>query len=582
MRDPGFAEQKWHARRHRGEVKIDNMTMFSGFDDMLKPLYFWARETPYRPFLKEWRDDAGWETLTFHQALQSVERIAGSLASLVWSRDPPLLILAPNSIRHALITYACLAIGKPVAPISLQYGLKNSNPKRLDQILDTLGADAAYIDDPDQVPMAMRAIHARSIPTIGSKVYPGSVLFSELLEGNPYQASLPFERPAKLLLTSGSTGHPKAVVLTHEAIAANAAQVAACFHEPWQPVMYNCAPWSHSLGANAILHVSLHRGGTLYIDPGKPTASGIGKTIKAMKDVSPTFHNMVPAGWPLLIEALEADGELASSFFKDLRVMQYGGAALPTAVYYRVQKLAERTVGAAISFGSGYGATETGPTLCNVHWPNRLPGLIGLPIPGTQLRLKPVGDVYELWGKGPQLFSGYWSNGEISPPELDEEGYLNLGDSVGFVDAADPLKGLTFEGRLVENFKLMTGTFVQTGKLRVELLAALSELAAELVICGEGQGGLGLMVFPKVSGENHKDKLSALRKALQDWNENNHTSSRRIQRAMVLTKPPNPHHGEISEKGYLNQSKTRLMRASEIERLYADDPDAEILAFEKL
>ncbi|HMO44067.1 MAG TPA: AMP-binding protein, partial [Phenylobacterium sp.] len=285
-------------------------------------------------------------------------------------------------------------------------------------------------------------------------------------------------------------------IVAHRALALNSAQIAACFDDDEPPVMVNSAPWSHSLGANSILHMAATRGGTLYIDAGQPTAARFAETVRNLREIAPTYHNMVPAGWMLLVDELEKDAELARTFFSRLRLMQYGGASLGQDVSDRLQAVAVRTVGEKISFASGYGATETGPTACNVHWPNDRMGLIGLPVPGTAVKLVPAAGKLEFRVRGPQITPGYLGRPELSAQSFDEEGFYILGDAARLVDEDQPEEGLAFDGRISENFKLASGTFVPVGEVRTAAVSAVGGAVSDAVVCGEGQAALGLMFYP--------------------------------------------------------------------------------------
>jgi feruloyl-CoA synthase len=368
------------------------------------------------------------------------------------------------------------------------------------------------------------------------------------------------------------------VIGTHRNISLNSAQIAACFEDPEPPVMVNSAPWSHSLGANSILHMSLHRGGTLYIDSGQPTAGRFGETVRNLREVSPTYHNMVPAGWMLLVEQLEKDAGLAGRFFESVRVLQYGGAALGQAVADRIQAVAVRTVGEKISFASGYGATETGPTACNVHWENERMGLIGLPIPGTSVRLVPEAGKLDFRVKGPQISQGYLGQPELSARAFDDEGFYRIGDAARFVDADDPAQGMIFDGRLSENFKLASGTFVGVGDLRIAAIGAIGGAVTDAVVCGEGREAAGLLLYPNPQ-LGAAEVAAAVRQGLQAFNAQARGAGGRVARALVLPDAPDAAAGEITDKGYIAQSLARRRRAEAIDRLFADPPPSDVMVF---
>ncbi len=353
------------------------------------------------------RSGEGWRTVTFGEARDQVAAIAGGLLALGVVRAEPLLILSGNSIDHALISYAAMSKRMPVAPVSPQYGLRNANPARIAHACEVLKPAAVFVEDAELFSEGLTAPGLAGLPVIASRnLGRGHVAFDSLLRGSPTPPTPAGRRrqvPAHLRLD----GRPKAVICSHANISLNSAQITACFDDPDPPVMVNSAPWSHSLGANSILHMSLHRGGTLYIDLGQPTAARFGETVRNLRDISPTYQNMVPAGWMLFVDELEKDPKLARRFFERVRVLQYGGAALGQAVADRIQAVALRTVGEKISFASGYGATETGPTACNVHWTNARMGMIGLPVPGTSVRLVPESGKLDFRVKGPQVTQGY-------------------------------------------------------------------------------------------------------------------------------------------------------------------------------
>ena len=361
-------------------------------------------------------------------------------------------------------------------------------------------------------------------------------------------------------------------------MAANAAQITAVFDDPDPPVLVHSAPWSHSLGANAILHYGLHRGGTLYIDAGQPTAARFGETLRNLKEVSPTYQNMVPAAWMLFAEALEQDDDLARTFFAQVRLLQYGGAALGQAYADRIQAVAVRTVGERISFGSGYGATETGPTASNVHWPNARMGLMGLPLPGTSVRLVPEAGKLEFRVKGPQVAPGYLNQPELSAAAFDDEGFYRLGDAARFADPADPYAGLVFDGRLSENFKLASGTFVMVGDLRITVLNAIGGAVTDAVVCGENQESVGLLLYPNPTLPRAEIE-AAVRTGVAAFNVRAKGAGGRVARTLVLPDAPDPASGEITDKGYIAQSLARTRRAAAVAQLFADPPSSDVMEF---
>ncbi len=539
------------------------------------PLDHWAARDAGRPWLTE-RSGAGRRVLSFGAAAERVARLAAGLAGLGLGPRRPLMILARNGIDTALVTYAAMRAGIPAAPVTPQYGLPGAEPARLAHALALLRPAAIYVDDPALFgPALLAAPAAEGLPVIGPHD------LERLASGGALPDRGEAAAVAKLLLTSGSTGAPKAVALTHANLAVNAAQVAACYDDPDPPVMVNSAPWSHSLGAHAILHMAAHRGGTLHVDKGQPTPARFGETLAELAEAETTYLNMVPAAWALLADALEHDAALARTVFARLRVMQYGGAGLPASVLHRVQASAVAACGERVTFAAGYGVTETTPTVSNVRWPNDRSGLLGAPIPGTKVKLAPVGGgKLEVRVRGPQVAAGYRrADGEVVPLPLDGEGFYATGDAGLLAEPGRPGRGLVFDGRLVENFKLATGAFVAAGALRLQAVSALGGLASDAVVCGENRDGVGLLLFAGAAAGalDAAALLAAVRAALARHNAAARGAGGRIARALVLEGAPDAASGEVTDKGYINQALARTRRAADVARLFADPPDADVI-----
>lgn len=580
FRDPRYAPRRLDVeRRAGGEVILTNPTPYSReFETTTAALAHWARAAPDRIWLAE-RSGEGWRAVTFAEAWQRICALAGGLRELGVVGDRPLLILARNHVEHALIAYAAMGQGMPVAPVSPQYGLKGANLLRLTHACQALSPAAVFTEDAALFADGLAADALAGIPVIAAaNARPGDAPLERLYAAAPAPPTATPDQHAKYLLTSGSTGLPKAVINTHRGMSTNAAQITACFDDPEPPVMVHSAPWSHSLGANAILHYSAHRGGSLYIDAGQPTAARFGETVRNLREVSPTYQNMVPAAWMLFADELERDDDLARAFFSRVRLLQYGGAALSQAYGDRIQAVAVRTVGERISFGSGYGATETGPTASNVHWPNARMGLMGLPLPGTSVRLLPEHGKLEFRVKGPQVSPGYLGQPELSAAAFDDEGYYRLGDAARFADPADPYAGLVFDGRISENFKLASGTFVVVSDLRLGVLGAIGGAVTDAVVCGENRDRIGVLFYPNPTMDRAAIEQAA-RAGVDAFNGRAKGSGGRIARALILPDGPNAGAGEITDKGYIAQSIARTLRADFIERLYADPIPSDVLEF---
>lgn len=578
FRDPRYAPRSLVVdERAGGEFVLTNPRTYSTrHRTMTSALDYWAGAAPGRTWLAQ-RSGDGWRTLSFAEARERVAVIAGALQGLGIVGPQPLLILSRNTIEHALVAYAAMSQGMPVAPVSPQYGMQGANLSRLNHACEVLRPAAVYTEDTERFADGLSADCLAGLPVIAAgNARPGDTPFAALHEAKPAAFVGRPEDHAKYLLTSGSTGLPKAVIMTHGNIALNMAQIAACFDDPDPPVIVHSAPWSHSLGANTILHQSLQRGGTYYLDHGQPTAGGFGETLRNLREVPGTFQHMVPAGWMLLVDELEKDEALARTFFAQARLLQYGGAALGQATADRIEAVAVRTVGERISFASGYGATETGPTATNTHWPNDRMGLLGLPIPGTSVRLVPEAGKLDFRVKGPQVTQGYLNRPELSAAAFDEEGFYRLGDAARFVDPADPRQGLVFDGRLSENFKLASGTFIMVGDLRVAAVGAIGGAVTDAIVCGENEAAVGLLLYPNPNLPRDQVE-AAVREGLTRFNARAKGSGGRVARALVLEGPPDAHAGEITDKGYIAQSLARTRRAAAVQRLFAEPPPTDVM-----
>jgi len=583
MRDARFAPRALEVSQAAdGAVILTNPRPVGRvFATTLEPLGHWAEIAPSRAWLAE-RSGAGWRRLSYQEGRDQVRRLAGGLAELGLPPGAPVLLLARNSIDTALVTYAIMSQALPAAAVSAQYGLAGADLSRLAHAVRLIGPAALYVDDAEAFAEALDAPFVAGLPVIaGRNPRRGHLSLDDLRRGRDTDSVAASEDIARLLLTSGSTGDPKAVMTLHRNMSYNGAQLAACYDDPDPQVLVSHAPWSHSMGSNAILHTALHRGASLYIDAGQPAPGRFGETVRNLREIGPTYHNMVPAGWNLLAGELERDEALARTFFSRLRVMQYGGAALGQAVGDRIQAAAVRAVGERITFGSAFGATETGPSATNVHWPNDTMGVVGLPLPGVSLKMAPVGERLEARIKGPQVSPGYYRAPEATRAAFDEEGFYRLGDAVRPVDPARLEQGLAFDGRLAENFKLASGAFVNAGALRVAVLSALGPAVRDAIVCGEGEAGVGLLIFRnEASGLGPDETRTAVREGLLAFNREARSAGARIARAVILADQPDPAAGEITDKGYINQMRARRLRQGEIQHLFAAAPDSDVFNLE--
>ncbi len=509
---------------------------------ILEHLARWAGEAPDRTFMAQRGPDGTWRHLTYADLWAKARHAGQALLDLGLGPDRPLMLLSGNSLEHAVLTFAGMAAGVPAAPVSPAYSLLSGDHGKLKYVHDLLQPGAIFVQDRAPFEKALAALPLGDEPVIS--VADG---YAELLATEPgagiaaAYAALDPDTVAKYLFTSGSTGMPKAVINTQRMLAANVAmamRVAPPDPED-PPVIVDWLPWNHTFGGNMNVHVMLAAGGTMYLDGGRPVPGQFDETLRNLREISATSYLNVPVGYAMLADALERDDDLAGTFFKRLQRMGYGGATLPQELYERYQKLAIKHTGHRIIVYTGWGCTETAPTATSVYWASERVGLIGLPYPGVELKMVPAGERYELRLRGPIVFPGYYKRPDLTEAAFDEEGFYRIGDAGKFVDPADPVKGLTFEGRVTEDFKLTSGTWVNTGPLRIAVIDAATPLLQDAVICGHDRDYVAVMAWPSAAGAELGDGLAdTLRDRLGAYNQRNPGSSTRIRRLLLLSEPP--------------------------------------------
>ncbi len=541
-----------------------------------------ARAAVIRPgttFLAE-RDAAKqWRRLTYAAAARDTAAVATWLILKGFGPDSgPLMILSENTIEHALLMLGAMRAGMAVVPVSPTYSFGH-DLGRLGYAVELTRPSLAYAGDSRYAP-ALEYVKTKmpGIVTIAGNE------FSELLQTideaavTERRALINDSTIAKILLTSGSTGRPKGVINTHGNIAASI-QMVRLVSEPFDPervsTIVDWLPWHHAFGGNAQFNGILSMAGTLYIDTGRPVPGMFDATIENLREISPTSFGCVPAAFGMLAAALEKDADLRQKFFKNMRALGYGGALLPQPIWERMQQVAVQEIGEQLPFGTGWGMTETTATGVAVYWSTARTGLLGLPQPGVALKLVPSGDRMELRIRGPHIMSGYYRADALNAAAFDEEGYFRTGDAVRWVDPAQPLEGLEFAGRIAEDFKLLSGTWVQASIVRRDLVEALQPFVSDAVICAPDHAWLGALVW--LAQPDDTRLRSGLAQKLAAFNHARQGSADTIARLLILKEPPSAEAGEITDKRSINQRLAMQRRASEVALLYAELVDPRLI-----
>ena len=492
-------------------------------------------------------------------------------------------------------------VGIPVVPISPAYSLMSQDYGKLRGIIEPVKPGLIFVQDGYKFVKAISSLELGDAEIVVSTNPPGGInnvaLFDTLCSVSPKQAvdkafsKVGPDTIAKILFTSGSTGQPKGVINTQRMLCSNQVAMSQVwtFLNDRPPITLDWLPWNHTFGGNHNLNMMLRNGGTMYVDAGKPAPGLIEQTVANLKEISPTIYFNVPRGYEMLLPYLEKDEELRQSFFADLDILFYAAAALTQNAWERLEKQSEATIGKRVMMVAGWGATETAPDCTHVYWPIERAGVIGLPIPGTELKLVPNEEKMEIRVRGPNVTPGYWKRDDLTEAAFDEDGFYCIGDAAKFADNNEPRKGIVFDGRVSENFKLSTGTWVFVGSLRTRVVSAAANIIQDAAIAGHDREFLGLLIFPNVAGcrmlcpeLEHEDSIEkmlqsqkvvdALKVAIRNYNEHSFGSSTRIARALMMVDPPNIDAGEITDKGYLNQRAVLTRRADLVEKLYSDDP----------
>jgi feruloyl-CoA synthase len=611
-------------RRADGSRLLRSAVPLAGHDvSVLASLRRWAAVDPDYPLIAE-RDEHGhWRTRTYGEIATATRAAGQGLIELGLRPDRPLLVLSGNSVDHLVVTLAAMTAGIPVVPVSAAYSLQSRDHARIREIARLARPGAVFAADADQFGAALTAVTTAlpspttptrplttpaalttpavlsAIPVIVSRGGPAGATRLADLESVPPGpevdaafGAIEAESIAKILFTSGSTGTPRGVLNTHGMLAANQQMIRQAwpFLTRERPVVVDWLPWSHTFGGNHNVNMVLVAGGTLYIDAGRPAPGMFAETLANLADVPPTIYFNVPAGYAQLVPALETDPDFARRFFARLRLIFNAAAALPAGLRQRLEDAAVAATGQPVPVTGSWGLTETAPAVTSAHFDYTDPACIGVPLPGAEVKLSPVPDGYEIRARGPMVTPGYLRRPDLTRAAFDEEGFYRTGDAVRLLDEDHPELGLAFRGRLAEDFKLLTGTFVRVGAVRTALLSAIP-LLSDAVIAGESRDYVTALTWlnaaearrlldrdPVADGDVITDApiLERLAAALGRHRPDG-GSAARVERLIVLSKPPDLDGGEITDKGYLNQRRVLQLRATLVDRLYADPPGPEVI-----
>jgi feruloyl-CoA synthase len=586
-------------RREDGSVLLWSGTELAAYPASVAEMFRASAAADPQRVLVAQRAGDSWRTVNYGQARAAADAIGQSLLDRNLGQRP-LMILSGNSIEHLLLMLGAHTVGVPVAPVSVAYSLQSRDHATLRAIVELADPGLVYAEDGAGFEAAIEAVGGREVVT-GSGMAGTAAVSSveDLLHNRPtaeverrYAEQTP-DTVVKILFTSGSTGHPKGVLTTNRMLCANQQMLRQVWpflaEEP--PVLLDWLPWSHTFGGSHNLNMVLANAGSLWIDDGRPAPDLLERTLRNLGDVSPTVYLNVPAGYAALIPALEQDTELGERFFARLRLVFFAAAALPQRLWDRIGGLAARS-GASAQMTTSWGATETAPAATSAHFRSGRSDCIGVPLPGVQLKLAPVADKLEIRVKGPNVTSGYHRRPDLTAAAFDDEGFYRTGDAVRLIDEAIPESGLRFDGRIAEDFKLSTGTWVSVGTLRPALLSAAEGLLQDAVLAGHNGayvaavGWLNLAHARTLTGAGDQADVralahdptvrAALAGTLKRLNEGV-GSSQQITRLLLAEEPPSLDAGEITDKGYLNQQATLRRRQTLLERLFTQPPDPDVI-----
>lgn len=565
----------------------------------------WADKTPDALMVADRNGPEGdWRKLSYADVVAAIPPLAQGLLDAGLSAERPLVILSGNEIEHLLLGLAAIWVGIPYAPISPAYSLISSDFGKLKHIAGLLTPGMVYVSDGarfakaidtafgDEVPVVVRTDPTERPNTISFDTLAATAVTDAVAKAHD---AITLDTIAKVLFTSGSTGMPKGVITTNRMMVCNQEMIrtALAFLRDEPPVMLDWMPWNHVAGGSHNTGIAFYNGGSFYIDDGQPTPARIGLTLRNLRDVQPTMHTNVPKAYEFLVAAFDEDPLVRRNFFAKAKIVQYAGASLSQHVFDGLERAAQAELGQRVMIITGYGSTETAPFAFTTTWPVTEAGHIGLPAAGMTIKLVPDGDKTELRLKGPNVTPGYWRDDQKTKEAFDEEGFYKIGDAIKPVDADDLSQGFVFDGRVSEDFKLSTGTWVNFAAVRKSVISACAPLIRDVVLTGADRNYLGALIFPDMEAcarhaglpagsaaeevfghpavaQKFADNLAALAGSATG-------SSSHVARAIVLTTPPDIDKGEVTDKGSINQRAVLAARAELVEQLYQNEPGAGVL-----
>lgn len=610
FRDVEFGPREVTMTRQGDAIYVRPLAKLGPYPTKLtEKLEYWAVHAPDRPFISQRGPDGEWQSLTYSEMRTKARRVAQALLDRPHvSNERPIAILSVNDLDHAVLGFAAYYAGITYAPISTAYSLVSSDHGKLRYVFDLLTPGLVFVSDGAAYRKALDAVLPPDAEVVisGDPAGVKSTPFSKLLATEETaavekaHAAVTPDTVAKLLFTSGSTGTPKGVMNTQRMLTSNQEVVRSTlrFIVDDPPRIVDWLPWNHTFSGNHDVGFVLYNGGSFYIDEGRPTPKGMAASVRNIKDVQPNIYLNVPKGFEALVPFLKSDRELRERFFEKVKLFYYAGAGLLQPVWDDLERLAIETRGERIIVFTGLGATETGPAAMFTGKELRRAGEVGLPTVGVELKLFPAGDKLEARVKGPGITPGYWRQPELTKNVFDEEGFYKLGDALRFVDPNDVQQGFFFDGRLVEDFKLSTGTFVSAGPLRAKFLIHCAPFAQEAVIAGHDRGFVSVLVFPALEACRNLTELPATASAqeicdhtlvrdtfqrlLDELAAKATGSSNRLARLVLLTEPPSIDRHEITDKGSINQSAVLRNREAIVADIYSLQPSPSVISTQEV